>query len=172
VTTETPMRRHAREMREAHEKLRAQRSLEQATVDAAFALTEKERDALSAADAAVDQAQEGFNAAGLRVAELEGRMRSDTYFESSNRNKTTRRVTRRREGYAEAREELPDARLALVRARENLHGEIRARNHTRQRIEAARGARRRQAKLAHTPSRPPAKRRGDPYTMAHPPEAA
>lgn len=154
---EDNLQRHLREMRESGERLAAERSPEQVKIDAAGALTNKERDALSAADAAVEQAEERWNAAAWRVHELEARSHRVTVMETSNRGKTQRFVTRYPEGYAESRDELPDAQSKLKTARALRDAAYSARTSTRNRIAAAQGVRRRSVKAEHTPPRPPAK---------------
>ncbi len=149
---ETNLQRHAREMREAGERLSADQAKDpqQRAMAEAIRLTADERAALAGAQAAVDEAEAAVNAAGVTLDRARrGQAPSYDRSEPFSFFKKSREAHR-----AVADAAVPGLAIDLEEARSRLQQAIRRRNDTARRIELARMERRRLAKLAHTPPRP------------------
>lgn len=158
---ETPLRRHAREQREAQERLFAEMARDPMARAMAEAMrpTDKEAAELAGAQRAVTEAEQAVAdaLAALRRAES-ARERAPSGFAFFEKSRESR-VKAADASVGHLRVDLEEARSALSSA-------VKRRNQTAAEIDRNRMERRRQVKVKHAPKRAPVVSRGDPWQAA------
>ena len=154
-TPETNLQRHAREMRESGERLRAEADPQRRAMMAAAEPTKAERAELESAQAAVLEAEQAVANAVLALDRAQRAQEpTPSGFSFFSKSKESHRA-------AVVSAAIPDLKVDCEEARGTLQAAIRRRNAVAHRIDQARMTRRAEAKRKHSP--PPAKpiSRGD-----------